>query len=140
MESVLTTLIAGSAAPDVSKCQILLVDDHADSRRAYVRLLQNAGFIVIEAEKMAGAFELAHSMHFELLLSDLELTDGWAWVLPQYIEFVQGKHVPSIAVSAHCYERHVAKALASGFDSYLAKPHTIEELLAVIAKHTRTTR
>jgi|HubBroStandDraft_1064217.scaffolds.fasta_scaffold302755_2 DNA-binding response OmpR family regulator len=127
-----------SSVKDGSSRQILLLDDSTDSRHAYARLLTHAGFTVIEAATIAEALLIMRSVHVDLLLADLELPDGWSWKLPTELQGAQGKYVPSIAVSAHCYPHHVAKALGVGYDAYLAKPHTIEHLLAVIAKSIPT--
>ena len=113
--------------------RILLVEDHEDSRAALVRLLSGRGFEVIEAENYAAAVELGRTAEFELLLCDLSLPDGHGNDLIRELRSM--KQFPAIAISGYCRPTDIQAALAAGFDEYLAKPFSWQDLEAKMRPH-----
>ena len=54
-------------------CKLLLVEDHALSRRSLARALELAAHTVYEAESGEAALDLLSSWRFEVVISDLRL-------------------------------------------------------------------
>ena len=72
----------------------------------------------------------------DLVLSDIAMPgrDGYA-VLREVraLEAIVGRHVPVAAVTAYAHAEDRARAIAAGFDDYLAKPIEPATLACVVA-------
>ena len=115
--------------------KVLLVEDSEDNRFMMRRLLEMAGFGVVEATNGEEAVRLAESELPELILMDLSLPliDGLA--ATRSIRKLDGlKQTPIIAVSAHDTSDFQTDALAAGCDSYITKPIDFSELELLIAR------
>src|SRR6185312_12595061 len=55
---------------------ILLVEDHPDTRQAVQRLLQASGYNVTTAQDAKSALETGSAVRFDLLIADIGLPDG----------------------------------------------------------------
>ena len=114
---------------------VLLVEDTEDNRFMMRRLLEMAGYEVIEATNGEEAVELAGSEHPQLILMDLSLPviDGLA--ATRAIRKLDGfGKVPIVAVSAHNSSDFQAEALAAGCNGYITKPIDFGELEQLIAR------
>lgn len=119
---------------------VLLVEDHEDSRDALQLLLQNRGAAVRVASTAAEALALYQAQRPAIVISDLGLPVQSGIDLIQHIrreEAAQGVHTPAIAASGFVGGGHSQQALQAGFDAQLAKPldfatllQTMQELLA----------
>lgn len=128
---------AGESKPEPSLegVQLLVVDDHADTLEAMVHLLRGKGAIVRTAERTAAALELLRGWQPDVIISDLGMPteDGY-----NLIRRVRGlpdegqRWVPALALTAFAREDDKEKALAAGFDDYLAKPADPDELIRKI--------
>ena len=67
-----------SESPDVAPPCVLVVDDHKDTREAFVHELRAAGFRTAEAENGVLALKLAHELHPDAILLDyaMPMMDG----------------------------------------------------------------
>ena len=114
---------------------VLLVEDTEDNRFMMRRLLEMAGYGVIEATNGEEAVRLAESERPNLILMDLSLPiiDGLA--ATRAIRKLDGfKNVPIVAVSAHDSSDFQAEALAAGCNGYITKPIDFSELEQLIAR------
>jgi two-component system, cell cycle response regulator DivK len=114
---------------------ILLVEDTEDNRFMMRRLLEMAGYRVVEATNGEEAVETAQSQRPQLILMDLSLPvlDGLA--ATRAIRKLDGLgKVPIVAVSAHDTSDFQAEALAAGCDSYITKPIDFTQLEQLIAR------
>src|SRR5215204_3060984 len=117
---------------------VLLVEDTEDNRFMMRRLLEMAGYRVIEAMNGEEAVKLAEKESPQLILMDLSLPviDGLAATrlirkLPDF------KSTPIIAVSAHDTSDFQSEAIAAGCNSYVTKPidfNELEELIGQLLK------
>ena len=107
----------------------LLVEDFEDSRFMLRRLLEMAGYRVVEASDGEQAVELAVQKQPALILMDLSLPklDGLAATRKIREHKVMGK-VPIVAVSAHDSPETRTEALAAGCDEYVTKPIDFDQL------------
>ena len=114
---------------------VLLVEDTEDNRFMMRRLLEMAGYHVVEATNGEEAVALAESERPHLILMDLSLPviDGLA--ATRAIRKLNGfGDVPIVAVSAHDTSDFQADALAAGCDSYITKPIDFSQLELLIAR------
>ena len=108
---------------------ILVVEDFEDSRFMMRRLLEMAGYSVVEASDGEQAVELAVQERPALILMDLSLPklDGLAATRKIRQHKTMGK-VPIIAVSAHDAPESRIEALEAGCDEYVTKPIDFDQL------------
>ncbi len=101
----------------------LLVEDFEDSRFMMRRLLEIAGYNVLEASDGEQAVELAIQNRPELILMDLSLPklDGLA-ATRKIRQHQDMRQVPIVAVSAHDSPESRSEALDAGCDDYVTKP------------------
>jgi len=114
---------------------VLLVEDTEDNRFMMRRLLEMAGYRVIEAMNGEEAVKLAKTQSPHLILMDLSLPviDGLAATrlirkLPEF------EAIPIIAVSAHDTSDFQSEAIDAGCNSYVTKPIDFNELEELIGK------
>ena len=114
---------------------VLLVEDTEDNRFMMRRLLEMAGYQVVEATNGEEAIKLAESERPHLILMDLSLPviDGLA--ATRAIRRLDGfKRTPIVAVSAHDTSDFQADALEAGCNSYITKPIDFGQLEVLIAR------
>jgi PAS domain S-box-containing protein len=119
-------------APLRNKVKLLLVEDHADTARALVRLLESRGYEVASVATVAAALQAVDHQEFELVLCDLGLPDGTGL---DFIEKLRRKrHTPAVALTGFGMQQDVERAQQAGFDAHLTKPVNIQKLEATIWK------
>jgi len=113
--------------------KVLLVEDTEDNRFMMRRLLEMAGYQVVEATNGEEAVKVARAESPRLILMDLSLPviDGLAATrlirkLPDF------RSTPIIAVSAHDTSDFQLDALEAGCNSYITKPIDFNELEELI--------
>ena len=119
-------------APVRGKAKLLLVEDHADTARALVRLLESRGYEVASVATVASALQAVDHEEFELVLCDLGLPDGTGL---DFIEKLRQKRdTPAVALTGFGMQQDVERAQQAGFDAHLTKPVNIQKLEATIWK------
>ena len=113
---------------------VLLVEDTEDNRFMMRRLLEMAGYRVVEAMNGEEAVKLAKSESPQLILMDLSLPviDGLA-ATRLIRKLPHCESTPIIAVSAHDTSDFQSEAIDAGCNSYVTKPidfNDLEELIA----------
>ena len=102
---------------------IVLVDDDPDTWYVYSRVLQHAGYRVVEASDAATGITLARSMQPALILMDYVLPgmNGWDATRTLKADPVTA-HIPVIGITAYDLPDSRDHALAAGCETFLAKP------------------
>lgn len=118
----------------VSTYNILNVDDDPASRYAKTRILQRAGYQVIEAQTGAETLRLVQEASPQLVLLDVGLPDVSGVEVCRRIKATENRcNVMVLQVSAsRVTSADRIEALEGGADSYLAEPFEAEELLACV--------
>ncbi|MDX6557187.1 MAG: hypothetical protein QOF72_236 [Blastocatellia bacterium] len=113
----------------------LLVEDFEDSRFMMRRLLEIAGYRVVEASDGEQAVELAVQEHPALILMDLSLPkmDGLA-ATRQIRQHRELGNTPIIAISAHDSPESRTDALEAGCNEYVTKPIDFDQLGAIVQR------
>ena len=115
---------------------ILLVEDHQDTRRVLSNLLGRAEHEVISAKGVTEAVQLLENMRVNVLLSDIGLEDGNGLDLVAKAKTLQPK-IKAIALTARSSPKDYERGHKAGFDHYLTKPfdfHELRMLLAAVRK------
>ena len=114
---------------------LLVVEDFEDSRFMMLRLLEMAGYRVLEASDGEQAVELAVQKRPALILMDLSLPklDGLAATRKIRRHKKMGQ-VPIVAVSAHDAHESRIEALEAGCDEYVTKPIDLDHLSALLKR------
>jgi CheY-like chemotaxis protein len=115
--------------------KILVVDDKATSRELLRSVLENEGYIVVEAADGLEAIQKAHAEKPALILLDLQLPvrSGYE-VLAELRSDLRYATLPIIALTASAMEGDQEKALAAGFTAYLTKPVALTHLRVEIKR------
>ena len=123
----------------------LVVEDFEDSRFMMRRLLEMAGYDVLEASDGEEAVKIAVEARPVLILMDLSLPKLDGLAATRQIRQKKGlKAVPIVAVSAHDSPESRTEALAAGCDEYVTKPIDFDHLTSVLQRflssggHSRT--
>jgi len=114
---------------------ILLVEDTEDNRFMMRRLLEMAGYRVVEATNGEEAVKVARTACPGLILMDLSLPviDGLA-ATRLIRQLPDCRSTPIIAVSAHDTSDFQSDAMEAGCNGYVTKPIDFNELEELIAQ------
>jgi two-component system response regulator PilR (NtrC family) len=118
-------------AGDMTKSQILVVDDEADIRELLSMTLTRMGLDTHCAGTTAEAITLLGKHTFELCLTDMRLPDGDGLAVLAHVS----KHHPNMPVAvitAHGSTENAVAALKAGAFDYLAKPVSLNQLRALV--------
>jgi two-component system, cell cycle response regulator DivK len=117
------------------KKQFLVVEDFEDSRFMMRRLLEMAGYGVLEASDGEQAVQIAVEARPVLILMDLSLPKLDGLAATRQIRRKKGlKKVPIVAVSAHDSPQSRAEALDAGCNEYVTKPIDFDRLRDLVQR------
>jgi PAS domain S-box-containing protein len=131
---VATQPIEPESVPKVSrgKVRLLLVEDHVDTARALVRLMESRGYKIASVPNVETGLQAVAREPFDLILCDLGLPDGTGI---DFIQTVRKSHqTPAIALTGFGMQQDVDRAEQAGFDAHLTKPVNLQKLEATIWK------
>lgn len=118
--------------------KLLLVED--DEISVDVMRLFMKGFVEIDSARTAKeTMDKVQANQYDLILMDFNLGKGPTGIdlIKQIRELPNYKETKVIAVTAFAMKGDKEEFLSSGFDFYLAKPFTKEELRATIKRFLR---
>ncbi len=127
--------LSAGAPRSTRPLRILLAEDNKVNQKLAAVLLQKEGHTVILAEDGKQAVAAFEAGTFDLILMDVQMPemDGLeATAVIRQQESARGSHIPIIALTAHAMKGDAELCLASGMDSYLAKPLRFAELFETI--------
>ena len=120
---------------DHHDCHVLLVEDHADTRKMMARLIESLGYHVRTADSMAGALVAARAEKFDVLVSDIGLPDGSGLELMRQ---VLGMYkIAGVALSGFGQEEDVRKSREAGFQAHITKPISVQSFAETLQKLAR---
>jgi len=132
--------IAAGRAPSKSesppaagaRLQILLVEDHLDTRRSLEMLLRKQEHEVKTAGTAEEALALAGVYQFDLVISDIGLPDRSGLELMSQLRERFG--LKGIGLSGYGMEEDIARSREAGFIRHLVKPIRFDRLKQIIAE------
>ena len=111
---------------------ILLLEDHADTRQVFTSLLRRWGHYVFQAERVDEALTLLGDLRFDLLISDIGLPDGEGFIVAEAGKKQQA--LRAVAITAWGSESDKERGRLAGFDYYLTKPVDFGRFRRVLAE------
>lgn len=112
---------------------VLLVEDHQETRITLVSLLSRCGHTVITAETVAEALELLGERRVHVLLCDLTLPDGDGLDVVARAKKLN-PDIHAIALTARDTDDDYKVGFEAGFDHYLTKPFDFGELRTLLVR------
>ena len=112
---------------------ILIVEDNEKNRKLVRDVLNFKGYRLAEAETGEDGVRLAHELHPDLVLMDIQLPgiDGIT-ALRQLRDDQATRDIPVIAVTASAMTQDRQKIMAAGFDGYQSKPIRLKEFVDAV--------
>jgi PAS domain S-box-containing protein len=120
---------------DLADVRILVVEDDLDALDLITIDLAAHGAKVRGASSASEALGLLTADHFDLLISDIGMADTDGYNLIKQVrkhEGEKGEHIPAIALTAYARTQDRIRALAAGYNTHVAKPVEIKELVTVV--------
>jgi CheY-like chemotaxis protein len=114
---------------------ILIVDDDRDTLDLLSAALTQRSARVTTASSAAEAIRALKFFRPDVLISDIAMPheDGYQ-LLEQVTALGVVPGIPVIAITAYAKEEDKARALAAGFQRFLAKPVELSEFIAAVAE------
>ncbi len=114
-------------------CQILLIEDNADSRMSMALLLKLVGHQVVTAEDGKHGLAAARAAPPDVVFIDIGLPDMDGFEVARHLRTFLKENVYLVALTGFNAPEDRQRALDAGFNVHLTKPadlKTLEELLA----------
>jgi chemotaxis protein histidine kinase CheA/CheY-like chemotaxis protein len=126
---------ARSAATELRRARVLVVDDSMSVRRAVATMLEDHGYDVSLARDGLEAVKSMEAARPDVLLTDLEMPNMNGLELSAHVRSRPELAVlPVIMITSRSLDKHRRQAMASGVNVYLTKPYTDQELLQHVAE------
>jgi len=112
---------------------VLIIEDHADNLELMSYLLEAFGYSTVTAMDGLAGVERAHGGDLDLILCDIQLPgiDGFE-VARRLKRGEQVRSIPLVAITALAMVGDRERAMAAGFDGYIAKPINPETFVASV--------
>lgn len=112
--------------------QVLIVDDHMDTRAMCAAVIRNLGHHVEAVPTIAAALAAAQRTSFDLLICDIMLPDGIGYDL--MANLAAGQSLRGIALTGCATREDVNRSRAAGFARHLSKPFDLRVLEAMVTE------
>lgn len=122
-----------------NRSRILLIEDDAINANVIQRFLKKHFIVDIGLNAVKG-IELAKANEYCLVLLDINLGRGMSGVeVLHEIRLMEKFHkVPIIASTAYTMKGDKEKLLSEGFDDYISKPYTMDEINIKIKEYVKS--
>ena len=120
---------------DLEGLRILVVEDELDALDLLAIDLREHGANVTGVASASEALPLLRRRQFDLIISDIGMADTDGYNLIKQVreqEGEKGEHIPAIALTAYARAQDRIRALAAGYNTHVAKPVEIRELVSVV--------
>ena len=126
---------ASDASSSIAGIRVLVVDDEPEMRNLITTVLRAAGASVVTAGSAADAFEHLNGQAFDAVVSDIAMPDEDGHSLTRRIRARADDKasIPAVALTAYGGPLQHQLALSAGFDDYVKKPFTPEDLVRTVA-------
>jgi CheY-like chemotaxis protein len=121
--------------------KILLVDDEPEIRFVTRRMLEKAGYEVVEAEDEEECMEKLKVEKPDLILLDVMMPGVRGWGICERIKsHSKLRHIPVVMFTVRTSEEDVMKSFECGAEAHINKPFEREELLEIVEKILKKTK
>jgi two-component system, cell cycle response regulator DivK len=115
--------------------RVLYIEDNPQNMRLVRKILNHAGYQVLEAESGTSGLEVAEIEKPDLILMDINLPDIDGLEATARLKKNPSLcHIPVIALTANAMVGDREKMLGAGCDGYLPKPVARQDLLDTVAR------
>jgi two-component system cell cycle response regulator DivK len=116
----------------VTRRTVLIADDN-EHNREYARQVLSDMWTILTADDGAAVLTIVERARPHLVLLDLSMPTLNGWEVARRLKADPATRViPLVACTAHAMAGDRERALATGFDGYLAKPYRPAELVACV--------
>jgi PAS domain S-box-containing protein len=133
-------VVVESSPQSLSGLHVLLVDDDADTLQLMSTALTSRQATVTAVSTAREAMKEIKVNKPDVLISDIAMPeeDGYGLIAKvRSLKVDEGRFIPAVAITAYAKDEDRERALASGFQIYLAKPVELSELVSVVARAAR---
>ena len=127
--------LVGAPEAVLKGLKVLVVDDEEDSRALIEHLLVSRGAEVVACARVVDALEVFDGGGLDAIVSDIGMPerDGNDFLREvRRRESGTGRRTPAIALTAFARPEDRTRSLRAGFQSHMAKPVNIDELVALL--------
>jgi two-component system cell cycle response regulator DivK len=110
---------------------VLYIEDDSDNSSLMKRVLEQRGYRLLQAATGLEGLAIAQREEVDLILLDINLPDVDGYEVARRLRTDEGSklaHIPIIIITANVLKSDYEKAKGSGFEVYIAKPYSIDEL------------
>ena len=112
---------------------ILIVEDNEKNRKLMRDVLQFKGYRLAEAETGEDGVRLAHELHPDLILMDIQLPGiNGITAFHQIRDDPATANIPIVAVTASAMTQDRQTIMAAGFDGYQSKPLDVKKFIEAV--------
>ena len=120
----------------MSERTILYIEDNEYNRKIVRQLLGRTSYQLVEAVDGESGVALAQQLVPQLILMDVQLPKMSGLDATRALKAdPRTSHIPIIVITSFALSGDREKAAAAGADSYLAKPYSPRELLALVRQY-----
>jgi CheY-like chemotaxis protein len=114
---------------------VLIIDDAVHIRRLVARMLEQAGFITLEAADGEQGLRVLKAQKPDVVTCDISmpLMNGYEFLTAARKD-PETRNIPIILITALGQEEEVVRATQMGADAYLTKPFSSTNLVETIQK------
>jgi len=117
--------------------KVLAVDDNGPNLELLSTWLEDLSVDVIKAQGGIEAVQLGTHEKFDLIFMDIQMPDlDGVKATEEIRRHAINSHSPLVALTAHALPNERKKLMQSGFDDYLTKPISEEQLIHTLTKWT----
>jgi len=139
---------AGAVSSVALGARVLVAEDNAVNQEVICAMLKNLGCDAFVAASGAQALQALTRTEFDLVLMDCQMPemDGFEAVMHfrrganELFAYINPVQLPIIALTANALVGDAEHCLAMGFDDYLSKPFTQQQIDALVRKWLRHDR
>ncbi len=122
----------------LSGIDVLMVDDDDDTLELLKAALTQRGANVTAVSSADECLEAIKAFRPHVLISDIAMPDQDGYELIQKVIGLDLQpRIPSIAITAYAQDQDRERALAAGYNHYLAKPVELGEFISTVAEAAR---
>ncbi|MCM0018925.1 MAG: response regulator [Tagaea sp.] len=115
---------------------ILIVEDNALNMKLFGDLLEAKGYATLRAAEGNDALAIASRERPDLVLMDIQLPGMSGMEVTRRLKSDPAlRDIPVVAVTAFALRSDEARIMESGCAAYMAKPVSIDRLLAMVERH-----
>ncbi|MCX8056176.1 MAG: PAS domain S-box protein [Ignavibacteria bacterium] len=118
---------------------VLIVEDNKDNSYFVEVILDKLGLKYFSVSNAEQAFEILKNKQIDLILMDISLSGSMSGedILKVLKQSNKYQMIPVIAMTAHAMMRDKEYFLSVGFDDYIAKPFTFDQLTQLLFKYLK---